>query len=91
MELIHELKQMGFITLLGGPQSRQDYVGEPDTDARSHRFSGLESIVDVAVQVRSTVCDQSIQEYGTDSSSSRGRTTSSWRLTGRTSIRSPTP
>jgi len=50
MELIHELKQMGFITLLGGPQSRQDYVGEPDTDARSHRFSGLESIVDVAVQ-----------------------------------------
>jgi hypothetical protein len=50
MELIHELKQMGFITLLGGPQSRQDYVGEPDTDSLPHRFSGLKSIVDIAVQ-----------------------------------------
>ena len=50
IELIHELKQMGFITLLGGPQSRQDYVGEPDTDSHPLRFSGLKSIVDVAVQ-----------------------------------------
>jgi hypothetical protein len=50
MEFIRELKQMGFITLLGGPQSRQDYVGEPETDSYPHRFSGLKSIVDVAVQ-----------------------------------------
>ena len=50
MELIRDLKQMGFITLLGGPQSRQDYVGEPETDSYPHRFSGLKSIVDVAVQ-----------------------------------------
>jgi hypothetical protein len=50
IQLIHELKQQGFITLLGGPQSRQDYVGEPDTDSYPHRFSGLKSIVDIAVQ-----------------------------------------
>jgi hypothetical protein len=50
MELIHELKQMGFITLLGGPQSHPDYVGEPDTGSHPHRFSGLKSIVDIAVQ-----------------------------------------
>ena len=48
--LIQKLKQVGFITLLGGPQSRQDYVGEPDTDSHPHRFSGLKSIVDLAVQ-----------------------------------------
>jgi hypothetical protein len=50
IQFIHELKQQGFITLLGGPQSRQDYVGEPDTDSYPHRFSGLKSIVDMAVQ-----------------------------------------
>jgi hypothetical protein len=50
MELIHELKQMGFITLLGGPQSRQDYVGEPEAESRPYQFSGLKSTVDVAVQ-----------------------------------------
>jgi hypothetical protein len=50
MKLIQELKQVGFITLLGGPQSRQDYVGEPDTDSHPHRFSGLKSTVDIAVQ-----------------------------------------
>jgi hypothetical protein len=50
IQFIHELKQQGFITLLGGPQSRQDYVGEPDTDSYPHRFSGLKSIVDIAVQ-----------------------------------------
>jgi hypothetical protein len=49
LRLIDELKQVGFTTLLGGPQSRQDYVGEPDTGAYPHRFSGLKSIVDVAV------------------------------------------
>jgi hypothetical protein len=49
MALIHDLKQMGFITLLGGPQSRQDYVGEPNADAYPHRFSGLKPIIDLAV------------------------------------------
>ncbi len=50
LQFIQKLKDQGFITLLGGPQSRQDYVGEPDIDSRPHRFSGLKSIVDVAVQ-----------------------------------------
>ncbi len=48
MKLIQELKQQGFTTLLGGPQSRQDYVGEPDTDLHPRRFSGLKSAVDIA-------------------------------------------
>jgi len=50
IELIQELKQAGFITLLGGPQSRQDYVGEPESDSYPHRFTGLKSIVDIAFQ-----------------------------------------
>ncbi len=50
IRLIGELKEQGYITLLGGPQSRQDYIGEPDTDSYPHRFSGLKSIVDRAVQ-----------------------------------------
>jgi hypothetical protein len=50
IKLVQELKQEGFATLLGGPQSRQDYVGEPDTDSYPHRFSGLKSIFDIAVQ-----------------------------------------
>ncbi len=50
IRFIQDLKEQGFITLLGGPQSRQDYVGEPDTDSYPHRFSGLKSNVDMAVQ-----------------------------------------
>jgi hypothetical protein len=50
MDLIHELKQLGFITILGGPQSGQDYVGESDAGSRPYRFSGLKSIVAIAVQ-----------------------------------------
>jgi hypothetical protein len=50
IKLVQELKQEGFATILGGPQSRQDYIGEPDTDSYPHRFSGLKSIVDIAVQ-----------------------------------------
>src|SRR4030042_1328741 len=42
--LIEGLKQKGFITILGGPQARQDFVGEPDSDAYPHRFRGLNSI-----------------------------------------------
>ena len=50
IKLVQEFKKEGFTTLLGGPQSRQDYVGEPDTNIYPHRFSGLKSIVDIAVQ-----------------------------------------
>ena len=50
IELVQELKQEGFTTLLGGPQARQDYHGEPDTDSYPHRFRGLKSIVDIAFQ-----------------------------------------
>jgi radical SAM superfamily enzyme YgiQ (UPF0313 family) len=48
IELIKELKRRGFVTILGGPQSREDYRGEPDADSYPHRFSGLKSIVDIA-------------------------------------------
>jgi hypothetical protein len=50
IELAKELKQEGFITILGGPQARQDYDGEPDADRHAHRFSGLKSIVDLGFQ-----------------------------------------
>jgi len=48
--LIQTLKQEGFITMLGGPQARQDYNGEPETNSYPHRFRGLESIVDITFQ-----------------------------------------
>lgn len=48
--LAQELKQKGFLTILGGPQARQDYEGEPDTDLYPHRFRGLKSNVDIAFQ-----------------------------------------
>jgi hypothetical protein len=50
IELIQELKQSGFTTILGGPQARQDYRGEPNADLYPHRFKGLKSIVDIAFQ-----------------------------------------
>jgi hypothetical protein len=50
IDLVQKLKQKGFTTLLGGPQARQDYNGEPDTDSHPHRFRGLKSIVDIAFQ-----------------------------------------
>jgi hypothetical protein len=50
IELIRELKQRDFITILGGPQARQDYKGEPETDLYPYRFKGLKSIVDIAFQ-----------------------------------------
>ena len=50
IELIQELRRRGFVTLLGGPQARQDYEGEPNTDLYPHRFNGLKSIVDIAFQ-----------------------------------------
>ena len=46
--LAKELRQLGFITILGGPQVRQDYYGEPEVDSYPHRFRGLKSIFDLA-------------------------------------------
>jgi len=48
--LVQELKQKGFITILGGPQARQDYNGEPDINSYPHRFRGLNPMVDIAFQ-----------------------------------------
>ena len=48
--LVQELKHEGFITILGGPQARPDYHGEPETDPHSHRFRGLKTIVDIGFQ-----------------------------------------
>jgi hypothetical protein len=48
--LVQELRQKGFITILGGPQARQDYHGEPDTDSYAHRFKGVKSVFDLAFQ-----------------------------------------
>jgi hypothetical protein len=50
MGLVEELKQRGFMTILGGPQARQDYNGEPGIDSNPHRFRGLKSIVDIGFQ-----------------------------------------
>jgi len=50
IRLAQELKQGGFTIILGGPQARQDYYGEPDNDSYTHRFKGLKSIVDIAFQ-----------------------------------------
>ena len=48
--LARELNQDGFITILGGPQARQDYAGEPGTDSHPQRFRGLKSMIDMAFQ-----------------------------------------
>ncbi|MBS3906383.1 MAG: hypothetical protein KGZ49_05010 [Syntrophaceae bacterium] len=47
IELAHEMKQEGFVTILGGPQARQDYEGEPEADFHPHRFKGMKSAVDI--------------------------------------------
>ena len=48
--LAQELKQRDFLTILGGPQAKQDYYGEPEADVHPHRFRGLKSIFDIAFQ-----------------------------------------
>jgi hypothetical protein len=50
MKLSQELRQEGFSTILGGPQARQDYNGEPDWHSHPQRFRGLKSIFDVTFQ-----------------------------------------
>jgi hypothetical protein len=46
--LVGELKHQGFTIVLGGPQARQDFRGEPSTDEYPHRFKGLHPVIDVA-------------------------------------------
>jgi hypothetical protein len=48
VELIKTLKNIGFRTILGGPQAVQDYTGEAETDRYPLRFKGLKGIVDLA-------------------------------------------
>jgi hypothetical protein len=48
IELAQEIKQYAFITILGGPQVRQDYNGEPDAESHPHRFRGLKPTMDIA-------------------------------------------
>jgi hypothetical protein len=50
IDLAQELKQGGDVTILGGPQARQDYSGEPDAQSHLHRFRGLKSIIDIVFQ-----------------------------------------
>jgi len=50
IHLAQELKKEGFVIILGGPQARQDYDGEKNTDLYPHRFSGLKSMIDIAIQ-----------------------------------------
>ncbi len=50
IDLAAELKQDGFVTILGGPQAKPDYHGEPDSDSYPHRFRGLKSTIDIAFQ-----------------------------------------
>jgi hypothetical protein len=49
IELIEDLKDNGFRTILGGPQAVQDYEGEVKTDQYPLRFKGLKGSVDLAV------------------------------------------
>jgi hypothetical protein len=49
-ELIGTLRNMGFTTILGGPQALQDYTGEPEAKRFAHRFQGLKGPVDIAFQ-----------------------------------------
>lgn len=48
IELIKTLKNIGFRTILGGPQAVQDYTGEEETDRYRLRFKGLSDAVDLA-------------------------------------------
>ncbi|MCX8116819.1 MAG: hypothetical protein N3G78_02660 [Desulfobacterota bacterium] len=45
--LMKDLKRLGFLILLAGPQAPEDYLGEPDSDLHPGRFKGLHSLVDL--------------------------------------------
>ncbi len=64
-DLIAVLREMGFTTILGGPQALQDYAGEPDADRFPYRFHGLKDRVDIAVQGPvDGVLPESVRERG---------------------------
>ncbi|MCX7965462.1 MAG: hypothetical protein N2596_02405 [Syntrophorhabdaceae bacterium] len=42
-----ELKDMGFKTILGGPQAKKDISGEPHMERYPHRFKGFRDIFDL--------------------------------------------
>jgi hypothetical protein len=50
VDLISAVKERGFFTVLGGPQAKEDYYGEPDSKDCKTRFRGLNSVIDLAVQ-----------------------------------------
>ncbi len=50
VDLIGAIKERGFFTILGGPQAKEDYYGEPDSGNSKTRFRGLNSVIDLAVQ-----------------------------------------
>jgi hypothetical protein len=50
VDLIGSVKKRGFFTILGGPQAKEDYYGEPGSEDCETRFRGLHSIIDLAVQ-----------------------------------------
>ncbi|MDD3978502.1 MAG: hypothetical protein PHI15_10195 [Methanomicrobium sp.] len=49
-ELIGAVKEKGFFTILGGPQAREDYYGEAESEKYNRRFKGLHKVVDLAFQ-----------------------------------------
>jgi len=50
VDLIGAVKERGFFTILGGPQAKEDYYGEPGSEDCKTRFRGLNSVIDLAVQ-----------------------------------------
>jgi len=50
IDLIGEIKKMGFVTILGGPQSWVDYCGEENHEINTMRFKGLNHIIDLSIQ-----------------------------------------
>ena len=49
-EVARELKEEGAVTILGGPQSDVDYVGETGWERHHHRFPGLRDSFSFALQ-----------------------------------------
>jgi hypothetical protein len=50
VDLINAVKERGFFTILGGPQAKEDYYGEPGSENFETRFRGLHNVIDLAVQ-----------------------------------------
>jgi hypothetical protein len=50
IDIIRAVKERGFFTILGGPQAKEDYYGEPDSENYGTRFRGLHGLIDIAFQ-----------------------------------------